>query len=42
MEREKKAWVAIRTPDKTDFEIKAIVIDKGGDHTTIKGTIQQE
>ena len=38
----KKTGVAILGSDKTDFEIKAVERDKEGQHTMIKGSIQEE
>ena len=39
---QKKAGVAILISDKTDFEIKAVKIDKEGHYIIIKGSIQEE
>ena len=39
---QKKAGVAIFISDKTDFEIKAVKIDKEGHYIMIKGSIQEE
>ena len=39
---QKKAGVAILLSDKTDFEIKAVKIDKEGHYIMIKGSIQEE
>ena len=39
---QKKAGVAILTPDKIDFKIKTITRDKEGHYIMIKGSIQEE
>ena len=39
---QKKAWVAILTSDKIDFEIKAVKRDKEGHYIRIKRSIQKE
>ena len=38
---QKKAGVAILTPDKIDFEINAMKRDKGWQYITINGSIQE-
>ena len=40
--QEKKAGVAIRIPDKIDFQMKAIKTDKEGYYLRVKGSIQKE
>ena len=42
MEKKIKAGVAVHTSETIDFKPKAIVRDKEGHYTMIKGTIQQE
>ena len=39
---QKKAGVAILTPDKIDFNIKTVTRDKEGHYIMIKGSIQEE
>ena len=40
--KQKKAGVAILTPDKVDLKIKNITRDKEGHYIMIKGSIQEE